>query len=87
MNAWFTKGTINGNLLPDSRTSIGDNNVLSYSYYDINRVLVRQTTARETNDSFTETQEKWGQNGWDKTAWFRMTRNLNTNTTFSTNKF
>jgi hypothetical protein len=87
MNVWFTKGTINGNLLPDSHTDLGNNNVLSYSYYDVNRVLVRHTTARDTDGGFTETQEKWGQNGWDKTAWFRMTKNLNTNTTFSSNKF
>ena len=75
MNAWYTKGTINDNTLHDSRTILSDNNVISYSYYDLNSVLVRYTIARETDDSYTEIEEKWGANGWDKTAWFRMKRN------------
>ena len=78
LNGWYTKGSINNNILPDCRTTLGENNTLSYtySYYDSNSVLVRYTTVRDREDSFTETQEKWGQNGWDKTAWFRMTRNF-----------
>lgn len=76
MNAWFTKGTIQNNILQDSPTVFTENNVFSYSYYDIYSTLVRHITVRETDDSFTETQEKWGQNGWDKTAWFRMERNF-----------
>ncbi len=76
LNAWYAKGIINNTILPDSRTILGENEALSYtySYYDLNNVLVRYITTRDTVDSFTETQEKWGLNGWDTTAWFRMTR-------------
>jgi hypothetical protein len=76
MNAWFTNGRVQNNILQDSPTVFTENNVFSYSYYDIYSTLIRHTTVRETDDSFTETQEKWGQNGWDKTAWFRMERNF-----------
>jgi hypothetical protein len=74
MNAWYVKGKINENVLHDSRITIGENFVFSYSYYDVNSVLVRHITIREGEDIFTETKEKWGQNGWDKTDWMRMTR-------------
>ena len=74
MNQWFTKSTINGQILPDSHTILGENNIFSYSYYDSNSVLVRHSTYRDTDDSFTEIQEKWGHTGWDRTASFRMTR-------------
>lgn len=74
MNAWYAKGKINENILHDSRIVLGENIVFSYSYYDINSVLIRHITTREGDDIFTETKEKWGQNGWDKTAWVRMTR-------------
>ncbi len=76
LNNWYIKGTINDYMLHDSRMTLGDNGALAYtySYYDSNSVLVRHTTVRDTEDSFTETQEKMGKNGWDNTAWFRMTR-------------
>jgi hypothetical protein len=75
MNAWFTNGKINKSTLPDSRTTVSENYPFSYTYYyDVNDVRVRYTTTQDTDDSFTEMQEKWGQNGWDKIAWFRMTR-------------
>ena len=76
LNSWYTKGTIDGNILPDSRTTLGEEYALAYtySYYDTNSILVRHTTVRDSEDSFTETKEKMGKNGWDKTAWFRMTR-------------
>jgi hypothetical protein len=62
-------------MLPDSRTTLSENYPFSYTYYyDVNTVRVRYTTTKDTDDSFTEIQEKWGQNGWDKVAWFRMTR-------------
>jgi hypothetical protein len=76
LNGWYTKGTIDGNILPDSRTTLGEEYALAYtySYYDSSSILVRHTTVRDSEDSFTETKEKMGKNGWDKTAWFRMTR-------------
>ena len=77
MNSWYTKGTINDKILHDSKTLLNDTNVISYSFYDINSVLTRYTIVRETDDSFTEMEEKWGANGWDKTAWFRMKRDYN----------
>lgn len=77
LNSWYTKGTINDKILHDSRTLLNDTNVITYSFYDINSVLTRYTIVRETDDSFTEMEEKWGTNGWDKTAWFRMKRNYN----------
>ncbi len=77
MSSWYTKGTINDKILHDSRTLLNDTNVITYSFYDINSVLTRYTIARETDDSFIEMEEKWGPNGWDKTAWFRMKRNYN----------
>ena len=76
--AWYANGKINNNILPDSRTTLSENYPFSYTYYyDVNNVRVRYTTTKDTDDSFTETQEKWGQNGWDKIAWFRMTRVAN----------
>jgi hypothetical protein len=76
LNAWYTKGTINNIILPDSRTILSENEILAYaySYYTLNNILVRHITTRDTADSFTETQEEMGINGWDTTAWFRMTR-------------
>ena len=76
MNAWYTKGTINENVLHDSHTSL-DDNVLSYSFYNLNSKLVRHTIISENVNSFTETQERWEPDGWCKTAWFRMSRNFN----------
>jgi hypothetical protein len=75
LNVWYTTGKINNSILQESPTTLSDNEPLSYTYfYTVNAVLTRYTTTRDTDDSFTETQEKWGANGWDKTAWFRMTR-------------
>ena len=74
-NVWYINGKVNNSILPESRTIVSENYPFSYTYYyDVNTVRVRYTTTRDTDDSFTETQEKWGQNGWDKIAWFRMTR-------------
>ncbi len=72
MNSWYIKGTVNDQILHDSRTFLNDTTVLSYTFYDINSVLTRYTIVRKTDDSFTEIEEKWGTNGWAKTAWFRM---------------
>ena len=77
LNNWYTKGNIYNTILPDSRTDLGENNTFSYAYYDSNAVLVRHTTSRDSEDCFREIQEKWGHNGWDRTASFRMTRMLN----------
>lgn len=74
LNNWYTKGNINNTILPDSRTDFGEKNSFSYSYYDANAVLVRHTTSRDSEDCFREIQEKWVQNGWEKTASFRMER-------------
>lgn len=74
LNNWYTKGNINNTILPDSPTNLGENNTFSYSYYDVNAVLVRHTTSRDSEDCFREIQEKWVQNGWEKTASFRMMR-------------
>jgi hypothetical protein len=72
---WYINGKVNNSMLPDSRTTLSENYPFSYTYYyDVNTVRVRYTTTKDTDDSFTEMQEKWGQNGWDKVAWFRMTR-------------
>jgi hypothetical protein len=75
---WYINGKVNNSILPDSRITLTENYPLSYTYYyDVNSVRVRYTTTQDTDDSFTEIQEKWGQNGWDKTSWFRMTRVAN----------
>jgi hypothetical protein len=74
LNNWYTKGNINNTILLESRTDLGENNTFSYSYYDSNAVLVRHTTSRDSEDCFREIQEKWGQNGWEKTASFRIER-------------
>jgi hypothetical protein len=76
MNDWYTRGLVNDTFMPDSRTNLGENHTFSYSYYDSKSVLVRHTTTRDSEDCFTETQEKWGKNGWYATAWFRMTRQV-----------
>lgn len=77
LNKWFTKGKINEIVLHDSQTLLTDNSAITYSYYDFNSVLVRHTISRENDDSYTETEERWSANGWDKTAWFRMKRDFN----------
>jgi hypothetical protein len=76
LNNWYTKGNINNAILPESITNLGENKSFSYSYNDSNAVLVRHTTSRDSEDCFREIQEKWGQNGWEKTASFRMDRTL-----------
>jgi hypothetical protein len=75
LKEWYTNGTINNSILPKSGITLSEHYPLSHTcYYDLNGDRVRYTTTRDTDDSFTETQEKWGQNGWGQTAWFRMTR-------------
>jgi hypothetical protein len=73
--AWYTNGKINDSIMPDSEITLSEHYPLSYTcYYDLNGARVRYSTTRDTDDSFTETQEKWGQNGWAQIGWFRMTR-------------
>lgn len=74
MNAWYIKGEVNRDILQDSKISFGQNNVFLYSYYDSKSSLMRYITTRDTEDSFTETQEKWEPEGWCKIAWFRLIR-------------
>jgi hypothetical protein len=76
LNNWYTKGSISNTILPESLTNLGENNTFSYSYYNSNAVLVRHTTSRDSEDCFREIQEKWGKNGWEKTASLRMDRTI-----------
>lgn len=80
--AWHVKGSVQNKYTLDNKIYIPDNNTVTYTFYDDLKNLMRYTIVKENNDSFTETEEVWTANGWDKTAWFR-TKRLENNTVAS----
>ena len=72
--AWYVKGSIEEKYAVDNKVYITDHNTITFTFYDGWKNLMRYTITKENNDAFTETEEIWTVNGWDKTAWLRSTR-------------
>ena len=75
--AWHVKGQVKGKYSLDNKVYITDFNTVTYTFYDNKNNLMRYTILKENDNSFVETEEKWTNNGWDKTAWLRMERVVN----------
>ena len=72
--AWHVKGVVKDKYALDNKVFFPDGKSMSYTFYDSSKNLLRYTISKEKNDSFTETEETWTSEGWNKTAWFRSKR-------------
>ncbi len=73
-NTWRVEGKISNKYTLDNKVYITEANTLTYTFYDNAKNLMRYTILKENDDGFTETEELWTDNGWDKTAWMRTKR-------------
>ena len=71
--SWYVKGSVKDKYTLNNKVIMPDNQTISYTFNDASKNLMRYTIAKENDYSFTETEEIWSVNGWDKTAWFRTT--------------
>ncbi len=75
-DAWHVKGQVKGRYSLDNKVYITDFYTVTYTFYDNGNNLMRYTILKESDNSFVEMEEKWTDNGWDKTAWLRMERSV-----------
>ena len=73
-NSWHVKGTVGGKYTLDNKVYIALDNAITYTFYDDSKNLMRYTFEREDENTFTETEQIWTPEGWEKTAWFRSKR-------------
>ena len=71
---WFVKGNVNNKYTLNNKVDITTVNTITYTFYDGSKNLMRYTITKESDDAFTEVEEIWTKNGWDKTAWLRSKR-------------
>jgi hypothetical protein len=60
----------------NQKAYINQDSTLSFTFYDEKGTLTRYFINKENNNSFVETEERWTEEGWEKTACLKTQRQI-----------